>query len=116
MISSEGRSAAVIEHETQAHSHPGPREYVKVAIILAVVTLAEVGLYYMALPDGLLIGLLLFFAVIKFSLVALWFMHLRFDSRIYRRLFISGIILAVAVYTVVLLTFFLGGDQAGVSG
>ena len=35
--------------------------------------------------------------ILKFATVALWFMHLRFDSRIYRRLFITGIILAVRV-------------------
>jgi cytochrome c oxidase subunit 4 len=86
-------------------AHPGPREYIKVAVVLAIATALEVGLYYMDLPHGLLISLLLFFAVIKFSLVALWFMHLRFDSRIFRRLFVTGIILAISVYMVVLLMF-----------
>jgi len=86
-------------------AHPGPREYIKVAVVLAIATALEVGLYYMDLPHGLLISLLLFFAVIKFSLVALWFMHLRFDSRIFRRLFVTGIVLAISVYMVVLLMF-----------
>jgi cytochrome c oxidase subunit 4 len=59
----------------------------------------------MGLPHPLLIGLLAFFAVIKFSLVALWFMHLKFDSRIFRRFFVTGLILAITVYTIVLFTF-----------
>lgn len=88
------------------HAHPGPAEYIKVAIILAIATALEVALYYLEfLPDGLIVGLLMFFMVVKFALVVLWFMHLRFDSPLFRRLFVTGIILSMAVYTVVLLTF-----------
>ncbi len=87
-----------------AHGHPGPVMYVMIAIVLAVVTGIEVGLYYIDLPSGLLVALLLGLAFIKFSMVAAYFMHLRFDSRLLRRLFVTGIALAVAVYTVALLT------------
>lgn len=95
---------------TEAHgelaSHPGPRTYVLVAIVLAIATGLEVGLYYLpGIPNGVMVTLLLFFAVVKFSLVALWFMHLRFDSRLFRRLFVTGIYLAVTVYLIVLVTF-----------
>jgi hypothetical protein len=38
-------------------------------------------------------------------MVAWFFMHLKQDSRIFTRLFVTGILLAVAVYTIVLLTF-----------
>jgi len=83
------------------HAHPGPAEYVKIALILAVVTAVEVGAYYVkAIPRPLFSTLLIVMMFIKFSLVGLWFMHLRFDSPIFRRLFVSGIILALLVYTV----------------
>jgi cytochrome c oxidase subunit IV len=91
--------------EPELGHHPGPREYIRVAVVLALATAAEVGLYYTNLPHPLLVALLLFFAVIKFSLVALWFMHLRFDARIFRRLFVTGLLLALSVYIIVLLTF-----------
>jgi cytochrome c oxidase subunit 4 len=94
-----------VAEEPELAAHPGPRQYVVVAVILAIATAIEVGLYYLDLPHSLLATLLLFFAVIKFSLVALWFMHLRFDSGIFRRLFVTGIILATAVYLVVLTIF-----------
>jgi cytochrome c oxidase subunit 4 len=94
-----------IEEEPELAAHPGPKQYVLVAVILAVATGFEVGLYYLNLPHGLLATLLLFFAVIKFSLVVLWFMHLRFDSRIFRRLFVTGLILAMTVYLIVLTIF-----------
>lgn len=94
-----------VVHEPELASHPGPAQYIKVAVILAVATAAEVGLYYMNLPHPLLVGLLFFFAIIKFALVVLFFMHLRFDSRLFRRLFVTGVMLALGVYAVVLLTF-----------
>jgi cytochrome c oxidase subunit 4 len=85
--------------------HPSPKEYIRIAVILAVVTAAEVGIYYLELSRGLLIPLLFVFATIKFALVVLWFMHLRFDSRTYARLFMLGLAGAVTLYVVVLLTF-----------
>jgi cytochrome c oxidase subunit IV len=90
---------------TVEHPHPEPRTYVAVAIWLAIATAIEVGLYYLDIPDGLMIGLLLFFAIIKFSLVVLYFMHLKFDALIFRRLMMTGMILALSVYIIVLLTF-----------
>jgi cytochrome c oxidase subunit 4 len=98
------RTSAVVE-EPELVTHPGPAEYVKVAVVLSIATGFEVGLYYLSLPHTLFVSLLLFFAVMKFTLVALFFMHLRFDSRIFRRLFVTGLALAITVYMVVLLTF-----------
>jgi cytochrome c oxidase subunit 4 len=103
----EGHSPPIKTALSTEHAHPGPKEYVRIAVILAIVTAGEVGIYYMKLRPGLLTGLLLFFAFIKFCLVALWFMHLKFDSRLFSRLFVTGMLLAGAVYAVVLLTFFL---------
>ena len=103
-------SVEVREDEELAH-HPQPRQYIKVAVILALVTALEVAIYYVDALADVLVPLLLAFAVIKFIMVALWFMHLRFDSRMFRRFFITGIILALAVFGVVLWIFFthLGG-------
>jgi cytochrome c oxidase subunit 4 len=89
------------QHDTHEHAHPGPGEYIKVAVILAVVTAVEVGAYYIkGLSPGLLSLALIVMMVFKFSMVALWFMHLRFDSPIFRRLFVVGIVLAFLVYAV----------------
>ena len=76
-----------------------------VALVLAVATGIEVGWYYLDVPHGLFVALLMFLAVLKFSLVALWFMHLRFDNRIFKRLFATGLLLAMAVYLIVLTIF-----------
>ena len=87
------------------HAHPTELEYVKVAILLAIITLAEVAIYYVPSLEGLLVPILLVFSTIKFAVVVLWFMHLRFDSRLFRRLFVTGLALAGFVYSIVLSTF-----------
>jgi cytochrome c oxidase subunit 4 len=87
--------------------HPSPREYVRIAVVLAVVTAAEVAVYYVdwVHRHGLLIPLLFLFALVKFSLVVLWYMHLRFDSRTYARFFVLGLAGALTLYMAVLLMF-----------
>ena len=86
--------------------HPGPRQYVIVAIVLAVITGFEVALFYVDfLPSAAVVASLLVLMVLKFALVALWFMHLRFDSKIYRRLFLAGLLLAISVFVIVMITF-----------
>ena len=100
------------------HEHPEPSVYIKVAVLLAIVTAIEVGAYYVTgLSDTVLSIALLGMMVIKFAFVGLWFMHLRFDSHLFRRLFVVGIVLAMAVYTVVLVSFgMLIGDRSGSAG
>jgi len=85
--------------------HPSPKEYIRIAVVLAVITGLEVAIYYMDLPRGILIPFLFLFSGIKFALVVLWYMHLKFDSRTYARFFVIGVAGAVTLYLVVLLTF-----------
>lgn len=86
--------------------HPSPFKYVMIAVVLVVVTAAEVALYYMegTIADGLIVALLLLFAFLKFSLVAAWYMHLRTDKPIFRNFFVMGLVAAVSLYMIVLLT------------
>jgi cytochrome c oxidase subunit IV len=95
----------------EVRPHPQPAKYVMIAAILVVVTAAEVGLYYLQgdIPDGLIIVMLLTFALIKFSLVASWYMHLRTDKPIFRRFFVLGIVAALSLYLVVLATLHVFG-------
>jgi cytochrome c oxidase subunit 4 len=79
-ITRPGRGGRVVRH-------PSPKEYIRIAIVLAIVTAGEVGVYYADLPRSALIPILFVFAAIKFLLVVLWYMHLRFDSRTYARFF-----------------------------
>jgi len=86
--------------------NPSPFRYVMIAVILVVVTALEVAVSYMegTIPDALIVGLLVVMAIIKFGLVASWYMHLKTDRPIFRRFFVLGIVAALVLYTVVLLT------------
>ena len=82
--------------------YPDEWQYIKVALILFAITMCEIGIYYVSGAMRVVIILMLFGMVAKFSLVALYFMHLRFDSKLFRRLFVLGIVLAITVYLVAL--------------
>ena len=100
----QGPSGLALVHHAPEHTHPSPVKYVGIAILLAVITALEVALYYIKMPAALMVGMLLILATLKFSLVAAFFMHLKFDSPMLRRVFITGIILAGVVYFVALTT------------
>ena len=85
--------------------HPTVQTYVKVAVALGAITALEVAIYYLEAVRSLLVPMLIGFSVIKFSLVVLFFMHLKFDSRDYARVFVTGLAVAATVYAVVLVTF-----------
>ena len=93
------------DHGAAAHGHPSEAQYIKVALVLATITGIEVAVYYVSAVRSVLVPMLLTFSIVKFALVALWFMHLRFDNRLFRRLFVTGLVLASGVYLVVLTTF-----------
>ena len=88
-------------------AHPGPTEYVQIGLALAVVTLTEVAVYYIDALADVLVPMLVVLSAIKFSMVGLWFMHLKFDNRLFSTLFVGGLILAAALFVVALAT--LGG-------
>jgi cytochrome c oxidase subunit 4 len=99
--------AHAVEEATEhhAHSHPSDAQYVLVALFLAVITGIEVGLYYVDMDFVVYSAILGVLMIVKFATVAAFFMHLRFDNKLFRRIFVTGIILATAVYLVVLFSF-----------
>jgi cytochrome c oxidase subunit 4 len=105
-----------LQHEAvegDAHAgHPSEAQYVLIAAILAGLTALEVTLSYLKVggSQGITNGALLVLAAIKFAMVAMFFMHLRFDHKLLRRLFVGGLVLALFVYLAYLLTLgaFLG--------
>ena len=90
----------------EEHPHPSPFKYVMIAVVLVIITAAEVWTSYLddVLSKGVIIALLLVFGVLKFSMVAAWYMHLKTDQPIFRRFFVLGAVAAILLYLVVLLT------------
>src|SRR5215471_9037378 len=93
----------VLDDYEEGHEHPSDWTYVKVAIALAVLTGIEIVIYLTDIDFLVLAGGLVILMSIKFGLVIMFFMHLRFDNRIFRRVFLTGVFLAVAVYIAVLM-------------
>ncbi len=89
----------------EARHHATPRDYVIVALALAVVTIAEVWVAYVEELRRLLVPILFVLSAAKFSLVALFYMHLRYDSRLFSALFVFGIGLTAAILIALLALF-----------
>jgi cytochrome c oxidase subunit 4 len=78
-----------------------------VAAVLGLITCVEVSTYFRSVINWgrLLMPALLIMGGIKFYLIAAYFMHLKYDRKILRRVFTTGIILAIAVYVIMLTAF-----------
>ena len=85
-------------HPAEEHSFP---VYHVVFIILAVFTGLEIAASY--LPSPWKLAALIALALTKALLILLFFMHLRYDSRLYAALFVIGVVLAIPVVLIVTL-------------
>jgi cytochrome c oxidase subunit 4 len=90
---------------TAHRPHPRPRDYWIIAVVLAAITAAEVAVTYVDLLDAAVAPLLLVMAAAKFFIVVGWYMHLRFDAPIYRKLFYVGVVAAPILFGAVLFSF-----------
>jgi cytochrome c oxidase subunit IV len=91
--------------EVHTH-HPTPRQYVRIALILGILTALEVSTYFFEF-GAIAIPLLVVLMAIKFVMVASWFMHLKFDSKVFGRMMYTGLALALTLYlaTVLIIVF-----------
>ena len=93
--------------QTEQSHHPTFQQYVLVAIILFVITIIE---FFAIFPDPDLIGaakipVLAILSAIKFAIVIMFYMHLKFDDRMFTVLFLAGLALAFMVGIAVLAMF-----------
>jgi cytochrome c oxidase subunit 4 len=85
----------------EEHGHPGASEYVKIAIILTVITAVEVGVYYVDALRPIIGPVLIVLSVAKFALVVMFYMHLKFDHPLFTWMFMFG--MATATFTIIAL-------------
>lgn len=109
MTTTDTTDTTVDHHDADAHAHPSDGTYVKIALILTILTAIEVSSYF--LEDGavrvsrdLLVSVILVLMVVKFAIVAMYFMHLKYDDPLLSRIFMAGIFIALAVFVVMLST------------
>ncbi len=82
------------EHEKHGLTDFG---YIKVALLLGVLTALEVATYFIDF-GALEVPSLLILMVVKFWIVVAYFMHLKFDNKLFTWLFMAGLLMAMAVY------------------
>ena len=102
---------AHVPAQEHAPDHPTPGTYAKIGLVLFVLTALEVGLYEFTFGDHagplgheiqpFFIPLLLLLSAVKFALVAMFYMHLKQDSKLFSGVFVFP--LTIAAFIVVAL-------------
>jgi cytochrome c oxidase subunit 4 len=96
-----------VAHGEHEHFHPTWKEYRWVALILTLITVAEVWAYYipeLVASKAFVPGLLIMSAV-KFAIVVMFYMHLKYDAKLFRALFVGPLIIAVTTIIGLLFLF-----------
>ena len=98
-------------HETEHKSnHPSLKQYLVIAVILFAITIVEFGIIWepIGVEDDLgptvtpiLIGL----SAIKFAIVIMYYMHLKFEHKLFSILFVGGFMLAATVIIALMVLF-----------
>jgi cytochrome c oxidase subunit IV len=88
------------------HTHPGNGVYIKIGVILTVLTAIEIAAYYIEDQLGSLAApLILILSAAKFILVVMFYMHLKYDSRAFTGIFIFPFTLGVLVIVSLILLY-----------
>ena len=92
---------------SRAHEsgHPTPVTYAKVAALLGIITAIEFVIFYVEAIENVVVPMFLVLSAVKFAMVSMFYMHLKFDSRIFSGFYVGGLILATSVIMALLALF-----------
>ena len=100
-------------HDAAAHDdahahHPTAKTYLWTALFLTIVTIIEVSAYYIKpwADSAIFVPSMLILSAVKFGVVCAVYMHLKYDNKLFRHLFVGP--LAIAIVTLVGLLFLFG--------
>lgn len=85
--------------------HPTPSMYFKVAMTLTIITAIEVGIFYLEWLGYGIIPILVILSGAKFAMVAMFYMHLKYEHRLFSTMFVCGLVLASAVVFALMFLF-----------
>jgi cytochrome c oxidase subunit 4 len=92
-----------VPESSKGHATKGT--YWLIAVILGIITMLEVAVFYVPLLHEVIVPILLVLSTAKFVLVAMFFMHLKFDRPILTTLFAGGIVVATVIILAMMLLF-----------
>ena len=100
-------SMVAAEAHTDHVEHPEWPIYWKVGLFLTIITVLEVWAYYVPsfVASKLFVPTLLFMSGVKFATVVMFYMHLRYDHKLFRALFTGPLLIAVATLIGLLFLF-----------
>ena len=105
---------------TERHAHPTVGVYLRVAAALVILTVLEVGVFYVPAFHAVLVPVLLVLSAAKFTLVVMFYMHLKDDNKFFTFLFGGPLVIAIGVMVALLFLFFgaltLRGGGGGPAG
>jgi cytochrome c oxidase subunit IV len=89
------------------HAHPTGATYLKVAAILTLITVIEVWAYYIPalVASPIFNPALLAMSALKFAIVVLFYMHLKYDHKLFKALFTGPLIVAMGTIVALLFLF-----------
>ena len=95
------------DHTDPTHEHPTWKQYKWVALWLTLITVVEVWVYYTPFRESPLFApVLLVMSAVKFTIVVMFYMHLKYDHKLFRALFTGPLIIAGCTLTALLFLFF----------
>lgn len=88
-------------HEQQAHASVAT--YIKVAILLAVITVIEIAVPYLPNrnPRWLFVAIMIGLSLVKFYYVVAFFMHLKYDTKFFSQQFVFAMVISVGTFVAV---------------
>jgi len=102
-------------HTHDTHAHPTPGLYLKIAVVLFVLTALEVlafeagrgglGAGLRPVIEPIVVELLVVLSAAKFVLVAMFYMHLKQDPRLLANLFVMPLLIAAVVIAALIVLF-----------
>jgi cytochrome c oxidase subunit 4 len=82
-------------HADHVHEHPTWKQYKWVALVLTVITAVEVWVYYTPFKDSPFFRpTLVIMSAVKFAIVVMFYMHLKYDHALFRKLFVGPLLIA----------------------
>ena len=108
-----GHAGAHGDHGAGHHDghHPTATTYVIVGVILTIITAVEVSAFYIPAWEGsaIYVPSMLFLSTVKFVTVVMFYMHLKYDHKLFRALFSGPFVIA---FTTLFALMFLFGKLA----
>lgn len=90
----------------EQHAHATTGTYLRIAAILVMITIVEVGVFYVPAFQSALVPILLVLSAVKFALVVMFYMHLKFDNKFFAFLFGGPLLLGLFVVVSLLFIFY----------